>query len=235
MKVVILAGGKGSRISYYTEKIPKPMIKIGGLPMLTHIMRHFKYYGFNEFIIAAGYKKSVIDKYYKNSKEFKNLKIINTGISTQTGGRILKLKKILNNDENFFMTYGDGVCNINLKKLLNFHLRNKKIATVTAVRPPVKFGEMKIGKNKIVNSFMEKPKLNSGWINGGFFVLKNDIFNFIKDYQVTFEREPLSKLSKNNQLIAYLHYNYWRCMDNLKEKEYLDKLYKIKKTIWKIN
>ncbi len=235
MKVVILAGGKGSRISYYTEKIPKPMIKIGGLPMLTHIMRHFKYYGFNEFIIAAGYKKSVIDKYYKNSKEFKNLKIINTGISTQTGGRILKLKKILNNDENFFMTYGDGVCNINLKKLLNFHLKNKKIATVTAVRPPVKFGEMKIGKNKIVNSFMEKPKLNSGWINGGFFVLKNDIFNFIKDYQVTFEREPLSKLSKNNQLIAYLHYNYWRCMDNLKEKEYLDKLYKIKKTIWKIN
>ena len=235
MKVVILAGGKGSRISYYTEKIPKPMIKIGGLPMLTHIMRHFKYYGFNEFIIAAGYKKSVIEKYYKNSKEFKNLKIINTGISTQTGGRILKLKKILNNDENFFMTYGDGVCNINLKKLLNFHLKNKKIATVTAVRPPVKFGEMKIGKNKIVNSFMEKPKLNSGWINGGFFVLKNDIFNFIKDYQVTFEREPLSKLSKNNQLIAYLHYNYWRCMDNLKEKEYLDKLYKIKKTIWKIN
>ncbi len=235
MKVVILAGGKGSRISYYTEKIPKPMIKIGGLPMLTHIMRHFKYYGFNEFIIAAGYKKSVIDKYYKNSKEFKNLKIINTGISTQTGGRILKLKKILNNDENFFMTYGDGVCNINLKKLLNFHLKNKKIATVTAVRPPVKFGEMKIGKNKIVNSFMEKPKLNSGWINGGFFVLKNDIFNFIKDYQVTFEREPLSKLSKNNQLIAYLHYNYWRCMDNLKEKEYLDKIYKIKKTIWKIN
>ena len=235
MKVVILAGGKGSRISYYTEKIPKPMIKIGGLPMLTHIMRHFKYYGFNEFIIAGGYKKSVIEKYYKNSKEFKNLKIINTGISTQTGGRILKLKKILNNDENFFMTYGDGVCNINLKKLLNFHLKNKKIATVTAVRPPVKFGEMKIGKNKIVNSFMEKPKLNSGWINGGFFVLKNDIFNFIKDDQVTFEREPLSKLSKNNQLIAYLHYNYWRCMDNLKEKEYLDKLYKIKKTIWKIN
>lgn len=235
MKVVILAGGKGSRISYYSEKIPKPMIKIGGLPMLTHIMRHFKYYGFDEFIIAAGYKKSIIDKYYKKSKEFKKIQIIDTGENSQTGGRILKLKKILKDEKFFFMTYGDGVCNINLKKLLKFHLKNKKIATVTAVRPPVKFGEMKIGKNKIVNSFMEKPKLNSGWINGGFFVLKNDIFDYIKDYQTTFERDPLAKLSKKKQLIAYLHNDYWQCMDNLKEKEYLDKLYKLKKTIWKIN
>ena len=233
MKVVILAGGKGSRISYYTEKIPKPMIKIGGLPMLTHIMRHFKYYGFNEFIIAAGYKKSVIDKYYKNSKEFKNLKIINTGISTQTGGRILKLKKILNNDENFFMTYGDGVCNINLKKLLNFHLKNKKIATVTAVRPPVKFGEMKIGKNKIVNSFMEKPKLNSGWINGGFFVFNKKIFNFIPKKDSMLEREMMKNLTKKKELVAFKHNGFWQCMDTMRDKIFLNNLVKKDLAPWK--
>ena len=232
MKVVILAGGKGSRISYYTEKIPKPMIKIGGFPMLTHIMRFFKNYGFDEFIIAAGYKKSVIDKYYKNSKEFKNLTIVNTGANSETGGRLLKLKKILKNQDNFFMTYGDGISNLNLKKLLKFHKQNNKIATVTAVRPPVKFGEMEIGGNNIVTSFKEKPNLNIGWINGGFFILKNKIFDFIKDYQTIFEREPLVKLSKNKQLIAFRHDNYWRCMDNLKEKNQLEKIFKKYKTIW---
>ena len=232
MKVVILAGGKGSRISYYTEQIPKPMIKIGGLPMLTHIMRFFKNYGFDEFIIAAGYKKSVIDKYYKNSKEFKNLTIVNTGANSETGGRLLKLKKILKNQDNFFMTYGDGISNLNLKKLLKFHKQNNKIATVTAVRPPVKFGEMEIGRNNIVSSFKEKPNLNIGWINGGFFILKNKIFDFIKDYQTIFEREPLVKLSKNKQLIAFRHDNYRRCMDNLKEKNQLEKIFKKYKTIW---
>lgn len=235
MKVIILAGGKGSRISYYTQKIPKPMIKIGGSPILSHIMRIFKYYGFDEFIIAAGYKKKIIDKYYKNSKEFKNVKIIDTGINTQTGGRILKLKKILKNENNFFMTYGDGVSNINLKKLLRFHNRNQKVATVTAVRPPVKFGEMKIGSSKIVNSFIEKPNLNSGWINGGFFVLRNDIFKYIKSSKNIFEREPLVNLSKKKQLIAFEHRKYWKCMDNLSEKEQLEKIYKKHKTIWKIN
>ncbi len=235
MKVIILAGGKGSRISYYTQKIPKPMIKIGGSPILSHIMRIFKYYGFDEFIIAAGYKKKIIDKYYKNSKEFKNVKIIDTGINTQTGGRILKLKKILKNENNFFMTYGDGVSNINLKKLLRFHNRNQKVATVTAVRPPVKFGEMKIGSSKIVNSFLEKPNLNSGWINGGFFVLRNDIFKYIKSSKNIFEREPLVNLSKKKQLIAFEHRKYWKCMDNLSEKEQLEKIYKKHKTIWKIN
>ena len=203
MKVVILAGGKGSRISYFTQKIPKPMVEIGGNPMLTHIMRYFKNYGFDDFIIAAGYKKIIIDKYYKNSKEFKKIKVIDTGKNTQTGGRLLKLKKLLQDDENFFMTYGDGITNLNLKKLLNFHNLHKKKATVTAVRPPVKFGEMKIAKNHYVNSFLEKPNLNSGWINGGFFVLNKDIFNYIKNYQITFEREPLLNLTKKKTISSF--------------------------------
>ena len=162
MKVIILAGGKGSRISYYTQKIPKPMVKIGGSPLLSHIMRLFKHYGFDDFIIAAGYKKKIIDNHYRNSREFDKIRIVDTGTNTQTGGRILKLKKFLKNEQNFFMTYGDGVSNINLKKLLQFHKNNQKIATVTAVRPPVKFGEMKLEKSKIVKSFLEKPNLNSG-------------------------------------------------------------------------
>ena len=233
MKVVILAGGKGSRISYYTQKIPKPMIKIGGSPMLSHIMRLFRYYGYNDFLIAAGYKKKIIDDYYRYSKEFRNLKIINTGLNTQTGGRILKLKKYLKGEENFFMTYGDGISNLNLKKLLNFHKKKKKIATVTAVRPPVKFGELKIGKSKIVNSFLEKPNLNSGWINGGFFVLKKDIFKYIKNYRIIFERQPMVNLSKKKKLIAFQHKGYWKCMDNLNEKNQLEEIFKKKKTIWK--
>ena len=234
MKVVILAGGKGSRISYYTQKIPKPMIKIGGKPILSHIMSMFKYYGFDDFIIAAGYKKSIIDKYYKNSKNFKKIKIVDTGKNTQTGGRILKLKKFLKNENSFFVTYGDGVSNLDLNKLLNFHLNRKKIATVTAVRPPVKFGEMNIKKNKIVKSFVEKPSLNSGWINGGFFILNKDIFKYIKNYQTIFEREPLITLSKKKQLIAFQHKDYWRCMDNLNEKNQLEEIYKKYGSIWKL-
>ena len=234
MKVVILAGGKGSRISYYTQKIPKPMVKIGGKPILSHIMSLFKHYGFDDFIIAAGYKKSVIDKYYKNSKNFKKIKIVDTGINTQTGGRILKLKKFLKNENSFFVTYGDGVSNLDLNKLLNFHLKRKKTATVTAVRPPVKFGEMNIKKNKIVKSFIEKPSLNSGWINGGFFILNKDIFKYIKNYQSIFEREPLITLSKKKQLIAFQHKDYWKCMDNLNEKNQLEEIYKKYGSIWKL-
>lgn len=181
MKVVILAGGIGSRISFYSQKIPKPMIKIGNIPMLTHIMRIYKSYGFDEFIIAAGYKYNVIKKYYKNSREFKKIKIFNTGSNTMTGGRILKLKKIIN-DEHFFLTYGDGVSNLNIKMLLKSHIKSNKIATVTAVRPPVKFGEMEIIKNGYVKSFIEKPQLNQGWINGGFFVLNKRIFDYIKSF-----------------------------------------------------
>ena len=232
MKVVILAGGKGSRISFYTQKIPKPMIRIGNIPMITHIMRIFNFYGFDEFVIASGYKGNLIKNYYKNSKEFPNIKVINTGINTMTGGRVLKLKKYLDKGENFFLTYGDGVSNINLQKLLYFHKKKKKIATVTAVRPPVKFGELMIGKNSKVKKFVEKPQINKGWINGGFFVFNYKIFDFLKSSKEVLEREPLENLVKRKQLIAYKHKSYWRCMDNLSEKNQLEKIFKKNKTIW---
>tara|TARA_B110000008_G_C16957268_1_gene558701 strand:+ start:1350 stop:2057 length:708 start_codon:yes stop_codon:yes gene_type:complete len=235
MKVVILAGGKGTRISQYTHKIPKPMIRIGNTPMLTHIMRIFKFHGFNDFIIAGGYKVDLIKKYYKNSKEFKNIKIINTGINEFTGKRILKLKKYFQKNENFFLTYGDGVSNIDIKKLLKFHLKNKKIASITAVRPPVKFGELIINKNSTVRSFLEKPQVSKGWINGGFFVLNRKVFDFIPNYNNMFEQEPLNKLTQIKQLIAFKHHGYWKCMDNLNEKNQLEKTYKKYKSIWKIN
>ena len=160
MKTVILAGGYGSRIPEYTNKIPKPMIKVGGVPLLTHIMRFFKSYGFDEFLIAAGYKKKIIQDFYKNSSEFKKIKIIDTGKYTMTGGRILMLKKFFKKNELFFMTYGDGLSNVNLTKLKKFHIKHKKIASVTAVHPPVRFGELKI-KNDKVTKFDEKPESKS--------------------------------------------------------------------------
>jgi glucose-1-phosphate cytidylyltransferase len=230
MKVVILAGGKGTRISQYTKDIPKPMIRVGNIPMLTHIMRIFKFYGFDEFIIAGGYKINVIKKYYKNSIEFKNIKIIFTGSDTMTGGRVLKLKKYLK-EETFFMTYGDGVSNVDLKKLLAFHKKNKKIATVTAVRPPVKFGELDIKKDSTVVSFVEKPKVKQGWINGGFFVLNYRIFDFIKKTTNIFESDTLRQVVKKKQLKAYKHEGFWKCMDNLGEKIELEKIYKKNKKL----
>ena len=225
MKVIILAGGYGTRIAEYTKKLPKPMIKINGTPLLSHIMRIFSSQGFNDFIIAAGYKKNIIQKYYSKSKEFKNVKIVDTGKETMTGGRILKLKPHFKKNENFFVTYGDGLSNINLKKLLNFHLRNKKIATVTAVRPPVRFGELLIKKDKVLR-FKEKPDIKSSWINGGFFVLNYEVFKFIKNSKTSFEREPLEKLAKSKNLTAYRHKNFWKCMDNIADKNYLEKYFK---------
>jgi len=232
MKTIILAGGLGSRIPEYTKQVPKPMIQIGSLPMLSHIMRIFKSYGYDNFIIAAGYKIKVIEKYYQNSKEFKNIKIVNTGNATMTGGRILKLKKFFKKDENFFMTYGDGLSDVNLNKLETFHKKHKKIATVTAVHPPVRFGELKIKNTKVIK-FDEKPDSRSSWINGGFFILNYGVFNYIKNDKTVFEKFPLEMLSKNNHLMAYKHEGFWKCMDNMGDKNFLDKMFKNKKkTPW---
>jgi len=195
MKTVILAGGYGSRIPEYTNKIPKPMIKVGGVPLLTHIMRIFKSYGYDDFLIAAGYKKKVIENYYRDSNEFKKLKIVDTGKFTMTGGRILKLKKFFSKDEIFFMTYGDGLCDINLNNLEKFHKRHKNLVSITAVHPPVRFGELKIKNNKIIK-FDEKPKLKTSWINGGFFILNYKIFDYKKNDKTVFEKFPLEKLAK---------------------------------------
>ena len=232
MKVIILAGGLGTRLAEYTHSVPKPMVEIGGEPILSHIMRIFKSYNFNEFIIAAGYKNEVISKYYKNSNEFKNLKIIDTGQDTMTGGRILRLKSLISEDENFFMTYGDGLCNVNLDKLKEFHLKNNKIATITAVHPPVRFGELEIEDIK-VKKFEEKSQAKAGWINGGFFILNYKIFSYIKNDSTLFEREPMEKLTQKENLVAFKHEGFWKCMDNLRDKIILDELCKNNNLLWK--
>ena len=236
MKVVILAGGYGTRLAEYTSDIPKPLVKIGNEPILTHIMRFFSSFGFNSFIIAAGYKQKVIFDYYKDSirlqKEFPNLKIVNTGKDTMTGGRILKLKHYFNENENFFMTYGDGLSDVDLNKLKKFHDSHGKIATVTAVRPPVRFGELEITNDRVTN-FKEKPQAKAGWINGGFFILNYKVFDYIKDDRTLFERQPMEKLAKEENLMAFKHEGFWKCMDSLRDKIDLDKMCNENKAFWK--
>ena len=229
MKVVILCGGIGSRLAEETKLIPKPMVKLGGRPIISHIIEIYKFYGFNEFILATGYKNEVIKNYFKKKK---NIKCIFTGKSSMTGGRLLRLKKFFDIDENFMLTYGDGLTNQNLKKLLKFHLKHKKIATMTVVKPVARFGEVFL-KGFNVKKFEEKPQLNQNWINGGFFVLNSKIFKYIKNDNTMLEREPLTKLVKQKQLMAFKHKNFWQCMDTMRDKKVLLKLLTNKKAPWK--
>ena len=224
MKVIILAGGLGSRLSEHTKTMPKPMVKINGVPIILRLMSHYSKYGFKEFLIATGYNGNVIKKYFK--KNFFNWKInvIDTGKKTMTGGRLKRLKKYLK-DESFLMTYGDGLSNVNIKKLIKFHKRNKKMVTLTAVRPPARFGALKILNNQ-VKYFKEKSKLDEGWINGGFFVINKDFFKYIRGDNTFLEREPLEKISKKRQLTAYKHTGFWQCMDTIRDKEILEKIVK---------
>jgi glucose-1-phosphate cytidylyltransferase len=228
MKVVILAGGLGSRISEYTKTIPKPMISINGKPLIYYIMEHYAKYGFNEFYIALGYKGKIIKKYF-HKKKISNWKInlIDTGLKTMTGGRLRRLKKYLN-DDTFMLTYGDGLSNVNLKRLLKFHKNNKKTVTMTAVRPPARFGAIKF-KGNTVSYFKEKSKLNEGWINGGFFVIEPCFLRLIKNDKTIMEREPLEKTSKNGNLVAFKHYDFWQCMDTKRDKIILEETLKTKK------
>ena len=232
MKTIILAGGYGTRLAEYTDKIPKPMIKIGEKPILSHIMNFYQSYGYDDFIIAAGYKKEIIIDYYKNSKEFQNLKIIDTGESTMTGGRILRLKSHVDKNEDFFMTYGDGLCSVNLDDLIQFHKKNDKLATVTAVHPPVRFGELEIEGDKVIK-FEEKPQSSAGWINGGYFVLNYEIFDYIDNDQIMFEKEPMTNLYQDNNLNAFKHEGFWKCMDTLRDKISLEQILKDEGPIWK--
>ena len=234
MKVIILAGGLGTRLSEYTNQIPKPMVKIAGYPILIHIMRHYIKYGFKEFIIAAGYKNKIIKKYFNNfskdSQPFNckinkvncKITISDTGENTLTGGRLKRLKKFFKSNETFMFTYGDGLSDVNLKKLLKFHLKLKKLITVTAVRPPARFGEIKI-KSNFVNSFKEKPQTSEGWINGGFFVTNYKFFNYIKNDRTILEKSPLEKACKNKNLTAFKFRGFWKCMDTLRDKQVLEK------------
>ena len=226
MKVVILAGGLGTRMPEYTTKIPKPMVRIGNKPILKHIIDHYVKYGFCDFYLALGYKSEIIRKYIKSTKFSKNVRInlIDTGQKTMTGGRLKRLKKYINN-ETFMMTYGDGLSNINLKHLLHFNKKNQKLVTLTAVRPPARFGAIKLKKN-LVSYFKEKSKMDEGWINGGFFVIEPGFLKYIKGDSTFLEREPLEKLTSRKQLSAFKHQGFWQCMDTKRDKDRLEEMLK---------
>ena len=227
----ILAGGLGSRLSEETKKTPKPMIKIGKIPILHHIINIYEKYSFNNFIIMGGYKCSNIKSYFQKKK---NVFVKNTGILTMTGGRIYSIKDqiLKNNNEDFFLTYGDGVSNIDINKLYKFHKKNQKIATMSVVRPPARWGYAVLNKS-MIKKFEEKNQINEGWINGGFFVLNKKIFKYFEKFKtkktIVFERDILPPLAKQKQLAAYKHKGFWQCMDTLRDKEILEN--KIKEQI----
>tara|TARA_E500000178_G_scaffold287549_1_gene289809 strand:- start:688 stop:1389 length:702 start_codon:yes stop_codon:yes gene_type:complete len=222
MKVVILAGGKGTRISEYTKSLPKPMIEVCGKPIIHRIIDHYIKYGHREFIIALGYKGNLIKEYFAKNKFSKKIKIklVDTGLETMTGGRLKRLEKYL--DGTFLMTYGDGLSNVSLSKLINFHKSKKKLFTLTAVRPPARFGVIKI-QNSFVKVFREKNSLDEGWINGGFFVVEPKFLKYIKNDKTYLEREPFERITKNKQFVAFKHKGFWQCMDTQRDKETLER------------
>ncbi len=229
MKVVILAGGFGTRLAEETHQLPKPMIKIGEDPIISHIIKHFRKFNFDKIVICAGYKKDSIEKYFLNEQ---NIQVVDTGLNTQTAARIKKIKEFINDDENFFMTYGDGLSNVNINELLSFHKKNNKIATLTAVRPIPRFGHITLKDDKVIK-FKEKDFLSEGWINGGFFVLNKKVFNYINDKEdCIFEREPLENLSKDGELMAFKHEGFWHPIDTLRDKNFLNDLFKKGNAPW---
>ncbi|MEM9671276.1 MAG: glucose-1-phosphate cytidylyltransferase [Bacteroidota bacterium] len=256
MKVLILAGGFGTRLSEETHTIPKPMVEIGGRPILWHIMKIYSSFGFNDFIILLGYKGYVIKEYFANYFLHQNdvtidiahnrveshsqhdaepwkVTLINTGLNTMTGGRLKRAKPYLN-DEPFMFTYGDGVSNVNIKELASFHQNHGKLVTMTAVQPEGRFGAMKFGENQLVQSFEEKPEGEGGWINGGFFVCQPEALNYIEGDHIMFEREPMHQIVNDGQLVAYKHHQFWQCMDTLRDKRMLETMWSEGQPRWKI-
>lgn len=256
MRVVLLAGGFGSRISEESQFKPKPMIEIGGMPILWHIMKEYAYYGHNEFIICAGYKQEYIKEWFANyflhnsdvtfdlrngkneiTVHYSNLEswrvtVVDTGYNTMTGGRIKRIKEYVG-DEPFFMTYGDGVCDVDINKLLDFHQSHSKIATLTAVKQVQEKGVLDIGGDQAVKAFREKNINDSASINAGYMVLEPNIFNYLTDDTCIFEREPLRRLAEEGQLMSYIHKGFWQCMDNIREKTMLEKLLVADAAPWK--
>lgn len=252
MKVVILAGGFGTRLSEYTDDLPKPMVTVGGRPIIWHIMNIFSKYGHKDFILALGYKAEKIKDYFLNYRSLNsdftinlksgdikshqyegnnwNVTLVDTGLNSMTGGRIKRLKNFIGN-ETFLLTYGDGVCNVDLNDLIKFHKNHGKMVTVTAVHPSARFGELSIN-DSIVNIFQEKPQMNNGWINGGFFVVEPKFLDFIEGDNTILERDPLEKISSIGQLMAYKHNGFWQCMDTKRDKDYLDELVKNNNAPW---
>ena len=255
MKVVILAGGLGTRLSEETIIKPKPMVEIGNYPIIWHIMKIYSFYGFNEFVICLGYKGYVIKEffsnyflhnsditidleknsviYHKNKSENWKVSLVDTGIDTMTGGRIKKVEEFTK-QEPFFLTYGDGVSNVNVKQLLESHQKKKKICTVTAVPPPGRFGVLDINSKGLVNRFIEKPENNQTFINGGFFICQPEIFDYLEKDSTSFERSPLENLSKKNQLNSFIHSGFWKPMDTMRDKIELEDLWRKNKAPWKI-
>ncbi|MBD2102625.1 glucose-1-phosphate cytidylyltransferase [Leptolyngbya sp. FACHB-261] len=255
MKVAILAGGLGTRLSEETEVKPKPMVEVGGQPILWHIMRHYAHYGLKDFAVALGYKGEVIKKYMADycslnsnltiklqTGEIKThggyrpdwqIELVDTGIQSMTGGRIRRLAPHLGN-ETFMLTYGDGVSDVNLQELLAFHRSHGKLATLTVVHPPTRFGYLEVRGSGQVMEFSEKPQTREGWINGGFFVLEPEVFNYIDGDETTWEKEPLERLAEDGQLMAYQHTSFWQCMDTLRDKRALEALWQSNKAPWKI-
>lgn len=255
MKVVILAGGKGTRLIEETTNMPKPMVEIGGKPILWHIMKTYSHYGFNDFIICLGYKGYVIKEYFANyflhssdvtidlgknktdmfgsKAEPWKITLIDTGLETLTGGRIKRIEKYVGN-KTFMLTYGDSVGDINIKELIKLHRKQGKYVTITAVQQAGRFGALQVSNSGSVKSFSEKPKGDGAWINGGFFVLEPEIFNYIKDDLVMWEHKPLETLARLNQLNAYKHNGFWKCMDTLRDKIELESLWNEGTPPWKI-
>lgn len=254
MKIAILAGGAGSRLAEETAVRPKPMIEIGGWPILWHIMKHYDYYGFKHFVVALGYKGEVIREFMENfcknsgsmfldfnTRQSKYLdtgrldwkvELIETGLKTLTGGRIKRLAPYLG-DDTFMLTWGDGVSNVNLKDLLAFHRSHGKMATMTAVRPMARYGHIEFEGNR-VTQFNEKPQTSEGWINGAFFVLEPSVFDYIDGDNVMWEHAPLERLAADGQLMAYKHESFWQCMDTLREKHMLEQMWQSGNPPWKI-
>ena len=255
MKVTILAGGLGTRLSEETEIKPKPMVEIGGQPILWHIMKHYAHFGFKEFCVALGYRGEVIKRFFmdyhslngsisidlvsgnvdRHERECEDwvVHLQNTGQDTNTGGRVKRLESHLN-DGTFMITYGDGVCDVNLRDLLQFHRAHGRIATITAVRPPARFGGLIFDGDSMVVDFTEKPQIGEGWINGGFMVLEPQIFNYLKDDDSSLEADALEHLASERQLAAYQHGGFWQCMDTLRDKRLLENLWQDGSAPWKV-
>ncbi len=256
MKVVILAGGFGTRISEESHLIPKPMVEIGDKPVLWHIMKIYTFYGFNEFIICCGYKQNVIKQWFanyylnncdvtfdfacgnsmtvhNNIAEPWKVTLVDTGLHTMTGGRVKRIQEYIGN-ETFMLTYGDGVGNIDINALIEFHQKNRRLATLTAVRPPARFGLANINEKDEVASFVEKPVGDGSWINGGFFVLEPKIFDYISGDETIWEKEPLENLAAEKQLMSYKHYGFWRPMDTIRDKNILENLWHSNQAPWKV-
>jgi glucose-1-phosphate cytidylyltransferase len=255
MKAVILAGGLGSRLSEETVAKPKPMVEIGGKPILWHIMHIFSAYGVNEFVLALGYRSEVIKEYFLNFFALNNnisldlasgkttihegnqprwkVHLVDTGLMTQTGGRLRRVKPWLGDEETFMMTYGDGVADVDIRALLRFHESHGKLATVTTVRPPARFGSILFDGQR-VSEFSEKPQAGEGWINGGFFVLNRKVIDFVSDDTSIWERAPMERLASEGELMAYRHEGFWQPMDTLREKKLLDDLWLNGTAPWKV-